>query len=63
MYSFTQRAQFVVLQDATVGSWLFALDAAVQEEGSVGPSTAQQAEDAMEAVQVSQNLEILLTPL
>lgn len=36
--------QFVVLQDATVGSWLFALDAAVQEECSVGPGTAQQAE-------------------
>lgn len=36
--------QFVVLQDATVGSWLFAPDAAVQEECSVGPGTAQQAE-------------------
>lgn len=44
IYSFTPRAQFVVLQDATVGSWLFALDAAVQEECSVGPGTAQQAE-------------------
>lgn len=52
--------QFVVSQDATVGSWLFALDAAVQEECSVGPSTAQQAEDAIEAVQVSQNLDIFL---
>lgn len=41
---------FVVLHDATVGSWLIGLDAAVQEEWAVGPKTAQQAVDATEAV-------------
>lgn len=48
------------LQGAIVGSWLLGLDAAVQEECGVASSTVQLAEDAVE---VSQNVEILLTPL